>query len=672
MKPIRTGHAPALAAAAAVALAAVLPGPAGAQAPPDSTSVTADTFAIPGVVVTATRVPLQREALPTPVSVLTRRDLEVRGVRTVADALRAVPGAVVVRSGPDGSQTSLFLRGGESDYVQVLIDGVPVNDPGGAVDFAGLSLGQVERIEVVRGPVSVLYGSDAVSGVVNILTRRGEGEPAVTAELTAGLGEQRHGGDDGYGTWDASLGAAGAVGPLSWAVGGGGSRSDGLYPLNNQRTQQTGTLRLGWTPRPGAELGVTSRVTDGRYHFPTDGGGAIVDENAYLDRRLWTTAVEGGVHLHPRVEARARLGLVTRRQTSIDRQDSPGDTAGTYASTLDFDGTRQLADVRLDAHLAGATASAGIAWERADASTAYASESAFGPYDVAADYRRTTTGYYAQLLASPFDRLHLTLGGRIDDSDTFGTFETYRVGASLRVTSSTRLRAALGRAFREPTFAESFGSGFGDAGNPGLDPERTRSWEAGLERELGPATLAATWFDQRFENLIQYTFSPPADGDPNYFNVGAARSRGVELELRVARGPWSADASYSQVDTEVLDPGLATDASFAEGEPLLRRPARSGSVTGMFAFGSGTVSLSLDVVGEREDMDYGAGFPAPRITLPAYALLGAAASWALPVPGPAAELLLSVDNLLDEDYQGIAGFPSPGRLVSVGARVRVR
>ncbi|MEJ2503145.1 MAG: TonB-dependent receptor [Gemmatimonadota bacterium] len=660
-----------IASAAFVVLAAIAaPGPAAGQAPTDTAS--ADTFAIPGVVVTATRLPLPREALPIPVTVLTRGELEASGARTVADALRRVPGAALARSGPTGAQTSLFLRGGESDYVQVLIDGVPVNDPGGAFDFAGLSLDQVERIEVVRGPVSVLYGSDAVSGVVHLFTRRGAGAPTVTAELTGGRGEQRHGADDGYGLWDASLGAAGSRGAFDWAVGGGASRSGGLYPMNNVSSRQTGSLRLGWTPAPGAELSVSSRITDGRYHVPTDGGGAVVDENAYLDRRLWTTTARGGLRLHDRLDARVQVGWVTRDQASIDRRDGPADTTGTYASTLDFGGTRALADARLDARLPGATVSAGVAWERADASTDYTSRSDFGPLDASAEYSRATTGYYAQVLASPLDRLHLTLGARIDDSETFGTFETYRVGATLRVAPGTRVRGAIGRAFREPTFAESFGSGFGDAGNPGLEPERTRSWEAGLEQGVGPATLAATWFDQRFDSLIQYTFSPPAEGDPNYFNVGAATARGLEIELRAAAGPWSADAAYSRVETEVVDPGLATDASFEQGQPLLRRPTHTGSVTGRYTAGSGTLSVSVHAVGEREDMDFGAGFPAPRVDLPAYATVDAAAAWALPIDGPSTELLVRVENLLDEEYRTIAGFPSAGRLVRVGARVRIR
>jgi outer membrane cobalamin receptor len=219
---------------------------------------------------------------------------------------------------------------------------------------------------------------------------------------------------------------------------------------------------------------------------------------------------------------------------------------------------------------------------------------------------------------------------------------------------------AIGRGFREPTFAESFGSGFGDLGNDGLEPEHSRSWEVGLEQEVGAATLAATWFDQRFEDLIQYTFSPPAAGDPNYYNVGAARSRGLELEARATRGRWSGAASYAYLETEVLDPGLAGDASFSEGDELLRRPAHSGSFTSRYALDRATLAVSLNAVGSRSDVDYGGAFPYPRVILPAYATIDLAADYQVPLPGPETRLLLRVDNVLDSGYQAIAGFPGQG------------
>jgi vitamin B12 transporter len=245
------------------------------------------------------------------------------------------------------------------------------------------------------------------------------------------------------------------------------------------------------------------------------------------------------------------------------------------------------------------------------------------------------------------------------------------MGASYSAGPS-RLRAAIGRAFREPTFAESFGSGFGDRGNPDLVPERSRGWEVGADQRLGASLrLGATWFDQRFHDMIQYTFVSAGPDDPNYFNVGAARARGLELSTEIATGALLLGASYTRLFTDVLDPGLASDASFVEGETLLRRPGHTAAATARYQIQGGSLGLTLRRVGERDDLDFGAGFPAPRITLPAHTTVDLAAERRLPGSGAASwDLILRAENLLDARYEAIRGFPAPGRLVSLGLRLR--
>ena len=655
-----------------IALLQMAVGPAAVSAQAPAATAVQDTFALPEIVVTATRVPLHRDALPTPVTVLTGTELRERGIRTVGEALRDVPGAAVVRTGTHGAQTSLFLRGGESDYVKVLIDGVPVNEPGGAIDFADLSTDQVERIEVVRGPVSVLYGTDAVAGVIQIFTRRGRGAPSVSVNAAGGLGD-RHLADEGYGAVDLEATLSGSAGPVAYSVGGGRFWTDGSYPVNNERSLNVGSARIGWTPRSGTELGLTARYSASESHFPTDGSGNVVDENAYLDRSLWTAALELGQRLGDRFEAHVQAGIASKRQASVDEPDDETDPS---SSRLDSEVDRLSADARLTADLDRIIATAGVAIDRSEGATSYVSQSEFGPFDAAAEFDRDNVGYYAQLLANPVEPLDLTVGGRIDDNEAFGTFETYRLGASWALTSGTRLRGAIGTAFREPTFGEAYGSGFGDIGNDGLRPERSLSREIGLEHEasVGPGAVrfGATWFDQRFEDLIQYAFmaDPENPGAPNYYNVGAARAAGVELtaEGEIGRLVVSGDVTF--LDTEVLDPGLATDASFAEGEPLLRRPARSGSLSARWRLEGGVLGATVNAAGDREDVDYGAAFPYPRVVLPAYATLDLAAEHDLPfVAGGRTRALLRVENATGEDYEGARGFPAPGRLVYLGLRL---
>jgi vitamin B12 transporter len=670
--------APALAAiglVVAVPLAAgpVLPVGQGAQpdtVPADTAAIPVDAVLLPGLVVTATRVPMRAEALPTPVTVLTAADLRERGVRTVADALRTVPGATLVQAGPRGGQTSLFLRGGQSGYVKVLVDGVPVNDPGGAIDLADLTTHQVDRIEVVRGPVSVLYGSDAIAGVVQIFTRRGLGAPSFTLSTTGGLGERRH--DDGrYGTIDAAGTLTGAAGPVGFTVGGGRSWNDGLYPLNSDRRIDVINARVDWDGHAGTEISATARFSDSDTGFPTDGAGNLVDGNARLERRSLTAGVEAGHRLSRSVVARLQLGLLERDQLAVDEPDGPADTVGVYASRLHGSIRRLGADARVDVELPRTIASMGIAIQDQRGTTSYASESEWGPYEAKAEFERRNRGYYAQVLSEPVPGLNLTAGGRVDDNAVFGTFRTYRVGLSYGL-GATRVRGALGRAFREPTFPESFGSGFGDRGNPALVPERSRSWELGIEQRItGPFRVGATWFDQRFRDMIQYTFTTPGPDDPNYFNVGAATARGLEVTAEADIGRIRVDGSYTWLTTRVLDPGLASDASFVEGDRLLRRPAHAAALAGRYRLERGTLGITIHRTGERDDLDFGAGFPAPKVALPAYATVDLSAEHRLPAArGIAWDVILRMENALNARYEAIRGFPAPGRLIAVGLRLR--
>lgn len=632
-------------------------------------STPTDTIHLPGLVVTATRVPVQLEALPTPVTVMAGRELRERGIRTVAEALRTVASAAVIQAGPRGGQTSLFLRGGQSGYVKVLVDGVAVNDPGGSIDLADLTTDQVERIEVVRGPASVLYGSDAVAGVVQIFTRRGLGGPAPSLAITGGVGERRHG-DGRYGALDASGTVTGSAGALGYMIGGGRSWNDGLYTFNSDRRIDVLNGRVDWVDRPGTDLSVTVRLSDSDTGFPTDGSGNLVDENARLERQSLTAGLQGARKLGDRVVARVQLGLLDRDQLALDEPDGPADTLGVYASRLQSSVRRLSADARVDVDLPRTVASVGVGLQDQRGSSSYRSASEWGPAQAEAHFQRRNRGYYAQLLSEPVPDLHLTAGARLDDNEVFGLFETYRLGLSYSL-GPARLRGALGRAFREPTFAESFGSGFGDRGNPDLVPERTDSWEVGADARLtGLLRVGATWFDQQFNDLIQFTFAPDDPDDPNYFNVGAAAARGLELTADVTFGDLALGGSYTLLTTRVLDPGLATDVGFVQGEPLLRRPAHTAAVTGQYRSRDGMLGFALNRVGEREDLDFGAGFPASRVTLPAHTTMDLSAEHRLPLAaGPAWHLLLRVENLLDAEYQAIRGFPAPGRLISIGMRL---
>ena len=643
-------------------------GPAFAQEPPD-------TFRLKEIVVTATRTPAARDAVPAAVTVIRGDDLRARGIRFVADALRAVPGVAVARSGSTGAVTSLFLRGGESDYVQVLVDGVRMNEPGGTVDFGQLTTDNIERIEIVRGPVGVLYGSDAVAGVVQIFTRRGEAGPRVTASASAGragrVGPQA---DGGYPTtgWDVGLGGGGTRGDYSLSFSA--YDTDGAYAFNNEYANRTVTARARLVPAERSEASITARYTDGEFHFPTNGAGQLVDRNQFSTTESLALGLDAGHNFSRRVEARLLFALHELERITDDRPDGPADTLGTFRSRNAASTARRSADARVNVLLGAATTvTIGGEAEHQSGETEFTSTSQFGPFATDTDDERSNLAGYAQLVASPLQALTVTAGARAEENDRFGTFTTWRIGANLRA-GGTLLRAAAGTGFKEPTFFENYAEGF-VRGNPSLEPERSRNRELGIEHALagGHVVLGATWFDQRFRNLIQFTGQPPSPQDPNYFNIGVAKAAGVELTGRASLLDVDVTAGYTWLDTEVLDEGFGTDRQFLQGRRLLRRPGHSAFLTGTRAFGRARIGASLHHVGGRDDLDFSdpAEFAGIRVTLPAYTTVQIGGDIAVleRADGTALSLTLRLENVLDERYQEITNFPAVGRSAFLGVRL---
>jgi len=657
---IRRG-ATTLAFVAALAPASALtPEPALAQEPQD-------TVALGELVVTATRVAVPLATVPAAVTVVRGEELQARGVAHVLDAIRALPGISVVQSGSHGATTSLFVRGGESDYVKVLVDGVPINEPGGRADLANLSTANIERIEVVRGPASVLYGSDAVSGVIQIFTKEGRGRTRANATVRGGS----------RGTLEYGADVSGAAGPASFAFSASRFRTDGIYAFNNEYRNDAVSGRIRFEPDDRTDATLTVRYGSGEFHYPTDSGGEVVDRNAHqLEDRL-ALGFEAARRLTDRLELRLLLTLSDVVAGTRDAQDDETDTAGTYAYFSDSDTRRRAVDLRANYGLGTSVVlTAGVELEDQQTESSSEYESEWGPGSDSFGAERTNRGVYAQALVQPIPALALTLGARIDENDMFGTFDTYRAGVAYRPTPGTKLRAGIGTAFKEPTFYENFATGF-VRGNPDLRPERSLSWEAGIEQALlgNRLSVAATYFDQRFRDMIQYRSLPFGSTEPNYENVVEANARGAELELRAAPvAALTASLAYTYLDTEAVDAGYATgpDAEYVQGMPLLRRPTHSARLDLRYAPAErGAVDLSVRYVGERDDLDF-AVFPTRRITLPAYTVADLGAEIALiraDARRPDVAALLRVENVFDREYEEIVHFPARGRTIVAGVRV---
>ena len=610
-----------------------------------------DTVVLNPVVVTGTRVPMRADMLSSAVTVLRGHDLVAHGIRSVADALELVPGATVLETGSYGGQTSLFMRGGESDYVKVLLDGVPLNQPGGSIDLANLTTDNIDRIEILRGPASVLYGSDAVTGVVQIFTRKGDAMPTrVGAELRAGT----------YGSSAAAFDVAGGTEKLSYSARLSRFFSDGLYSYNNEYRNSLANAGLRLVPDERSELDLSYRYGDAIYHFPTDFAGLPTDSNSRTAERGPVLSLNARRAFAQHWEARIGGAVRETRFFYNNEPDSPGED-GTSSSKNWV--RRAGANALLSWHNAAAiTITAGIDYEdeRQRGTSEYSDSTGTYP-DPPVDVQRTNVGYLTQAVIS-LGRSVVTVGGRLDDNSEFGTHGTYRAGLVYHLTGAARLRVSTGIGFKEPSFFENFATGFA-RGNPNLDPERSRSWEAGFEYR----SVTVTYFNQEFRDLIEYSFAPLPPDSVNYFNVGAASANGIETSITARLSPAIAfSLRYTYLSTRVEESAspINPDGVFVPGKPLIRRPAHT--VGPELTANSGRVQVMLGGrwVGSRDDIDYTRPPGQQRVALEPYARVNLAAEYDLD------RFVLSgrIDNLFNDQTQEIAGYRPRGRTVLIGGR----
>lgn len=614
---------------------------------------TQDTFELRELVVSAARMPVERSAVAASITVLEAAELRQQGIRNVAEALRAVSGAALVQGGSFGAPTSLFMRGGESDYVQVLIDGVQVNSPGELFDFGNLTLDNIERIEIVRGPSSVLFGSDAVTGLVQLFTRQGARRTRVALNANGGSHES--------GAFNAEL--SGGTRRASYALGASFFRSDGTYAFNNQHSNTGVTARASFAPGARSAVTATVRYNANTFHYPTDGAGNLVDANQFHVAHTVVAGIELAHRLTSRLEARAQLGFSRNEDRYDDAPDNAADTTGFYAFYSDERFQREALDMRLNyVARAGSTLTVGAEYEQQRQRGWNLSESEFGPFDGGSREQRSNSAAYTQLLTE-LGPAHVQMGMRVEDNDRFGGFTTYRGGVSLPLGYGLRVRASGGTGFKEPRFYEQFAQGF-VRGNPDLEPETSRSLEGGIEHARGRTSASLTYFAQRFRNMIQYVNQPFDSPDPNYLNLAAARSSGLELEAAHAFGRLGLRSTFTLLDTEVTNQGTGEDPLFAVGEQLIRRPRHTASLTGTYTLPVGLFSATANYVGAREDLDF-REFPSSRIELDPYTRLDVAAEVNV---SRGLRGTLKLENALAADYQEVFNFPARGRVIFVGLR----
>ena len=629
----------------------------------------ADTARISDIVVTADRFPSPQAKVSSATTVILGSELRERGVHFIADALRSVPGAAVVSTGSTGGVTSLFLRGGESDYVRVLVDGVALNQDGGFYDFSGLTTDNVERIEVVRGPTSVLYGSDAMTGVVQIFTRSGTGKLRGEASLRAGT----------FGSWQGDAGFSGGSESARFSAGVSRFVTDGFYPFNGDYRNTTASAGVHLVPDDQTRVRLNLRTGEGHLNLPTDFSGAVVDSNAFGVRRTVTAGLDVARVLSHELTLNVFLSSHVENEDQDNRADSPGDSTGFFQSLSQGTFQRRAAEARvmLDRSAVRVTLGTSAEFEDLTESSQSLFNFGFGQESSASEFTasRRNLGLYSQVITDLTSRTLLNLGARLDDNEGFGTHLTFRVGAVQLLRAGTRLRGSFGTGFKEPSLRENFAVSAFERGNPDLKPEESRSWELGLEHAIleDRILISATWFDQRFQDLIQYR-SPVLPTDTTYFNIARATSRGIEAAVNLRPfNDLQLAFSYIRLTTRVDDSGFDTQPGdvFLKGERLLRRPTHTFQADARYHIARrATVGASLNYVGDRDDVDF-RPFPSVRTELSSYMLLNLDGSVALPFGRSGVEVspIIRIENALDEEYDTVVGFPARGRTVLAGARV---
>lgn len=613
------------------------------------------------LVVTATRVETPGREVASSVTVITAAELARTRRTTVLDALRDVVGLSIVQNGGPGATASVSIRGANNEHTLVLLDGVALNDPvnpSRSYDLAHLSLAQVERVEVLRGPQSPLYGSDAMGGVINIITRKGRGRPRLSLSASGGS----------YGTAGADAGLSGSSGRADYALGlsalstAGVSAASSRYAGNSEKDgyrNLTLSGRAGYALRPNLDLDLTVRAVSARTEIDAFGGPYGDDPNDVQDyRSALARVLLRGLFLGQRWEQKLSLSWV-----GSDRKlANPADAAHPLSSeSADYASGLVQADWQNNLFLSPSqTLTAGLEFGRERGRSDYVSEGPDGVYDSSFPAERAeVAGFYVQDQWKVRDAFFLASGARLDVHSRTGAALTYRVAPAFVIErTGTKLRATLGTGFKSPSLYQLFAppTAWGPVGNAGLRPERVTGWDAGIDQDVlaGRLRFGLTYFADAFRDLIDFDYVA------GYVNIGRASTSGLELSLDARpRGPdrpLSFRAAYTRLK--------ARDE--VSGEALLRRPRdKFTTECGTRLFRRFDVAVSLLVVGPRPDRDYSAP-PYPTVALPGYVLLNAVLS--MPA-SPSLDLFVRLDNILNTRYETVWGYGTYGFSLVAGVRL---
>jgi len=622
----------------ATELIALTAGPASARAGDDASSET--------LVVTATRVPTPESEIASSVTVITAADIAARQDQTLPDALRDVPGLNLVQSGGPGAQTSIFMRGTDSNHVKVLVDGIDVSDPSspnGSFDFGQFLASDIESIEVLHGPQSGLYGSDAIGGVIDIATKSGSGPAQLAAEVEGGS----------FDTFNETAALGGSIGPFRYEaniehfysgatpvtplglLAPGEARIDDIYD------NVTGSTKLGYDVADNFDLGLVARYTNSQLLFTGDNYNnypATPDTSQSQTDTLQYYARGTGHLVLFDGSFEQTMGLAYNSIISTDVSPD-GPTSYYSGDRVKFDWMGNLKLSGSEMLVLGAES------ERNELNL-----------PVAAD--TTTNSGYAELQSTFGSSFSDSVSARYDDNDRFGSAVTFRVAPTYFVSATgTKLKGSIGTGFKAPTLSQMYENfpSIGFFGNPDLKPENSLGYDLGFEQPLPATTLrfGATWFRNTIRNLIDdnATFT-------SYANVGRAETDGVESFVSWQVLPAvtvRADYTYTEANNEILN------------EELLRRPKHKVSLDAKWQAAT-DLSFDADLRYVSSWIDVTRDSVIPQVKASGYTTADFAANYDI---SDRFSIYGRVDNLFDGHYQDPVGYLKPGRGFYAGMRAKI-
>lgn len=603
----------------AVAVALAIAFPAGSVAAPIGDEAV--------IVVTATRQPTRVDQALADVTIIDREEIERSGGGTIADLLARQPGIQTSSSGGAGSATSFYVRGTRTDQTKILVDGLPIN----SIDLSGsplryMPLDNVERIEILRGPASTLYGADAVGGVIQIFTRKGA--PGLKADGFIGFGTEK--------TFQASAGVSGGNEQWRFRIEGNHHSTDGISSrkdATNRDADRDGyrnggaAASLSFLPARGHELGVIYRRNEGRTHYDESPPNSALDSHVDFRTEQWQ------LFSHNRFSDKWSSKL--QYGQTIDWQDNHAGWTGPQGSAHQT--TSRLASWQNDIDLPLGRALLGV--ERLD-QKAYDEGGGFGFTTEAI----SNDAYYAGWMGSAGQH-RWQVNGRHDDHSTFGGKGTYAASYGYQLTEQWRAQASFGTSFKAPSLYQLYVPFFGNAL---LEPEAGRNREVALIWEKGTHNASATYYLSRIKNMIDFSFATFA-----FENVSRARLEGLTLTYAGQFGDWGVRATYDWLDATNEDTDLQ-----------LGRRARNKALLALSRnWGTLETGVELVGVGRRYDTNNETG------EMGGYGLVNLTASYPI---GKGVSIEGRFNNLFDKKHETVRGYGTPGFNAFVGIRYTPR